>query len=85
MTKKSQTRVDALVQTRSLSEAGRKTQEAGGAVLEYVLVSAFAAAVGMAALGFVGKMVRQQLQTMSERFGTAEESPELAMPWDQPS
>ena len=66
------------------SEHLRRTKDAGGAVLEYVLVSAFAAAIGMAALGFVGKIVKQHLQTMSQRFGTSED-PELALPWDQPS
>ena len=62
----------------------RHGSEAGGAVLEYVLVSAFAAAVGMAALGFVGKVVKQHLESMSQRFGISED-PEVTLPWDQPS
>ena len=62
----------------------RSAKNAGGAVLEYVLVSAFAAAIGMAALGFVGKMVKQHLQTMSQRFGTSDD-PDLTLPWDEPS
>jgi hypothetical protein len=68
----------------AISDHLRDVGDAGGAVLEYVLVSAFAAAVGMAALGFVGKVVKQHLESMSQRFGTTED-PEVTLPWDQPS
>jgi hypothetical protein len=68
----------------AISKHSRSAGNAGGAVLEYVLVSAFAAAVGMAALGFVGKIIKQHLESISQRFGTTED-PEVTLPWDQPS
>lgn len=58
--------------------------QAGGAVLEYILVSAFAAVVGMAALGFVSKIVKEQLANMAQKLGI-EETAEFELPWDQAS
>jgi Flp pilus assembly pilin Flp len=43
--------------------------ERGGAALEYILVSTFAAIVTLAALAFIGKVVQQQLQTMADKLG----------------
>jgi hypothetical protein len=57
--------------------------QAGGAVLEYILVTAFAAVVGMAALGFVGKIIKERLSSMAQRLGI-EDSAELSLPWDEP-
>ena len=57
--------------------------QAGGAVLEYILVTAFAAVVGMAALGFVGKIIKERLSSMAQRLGI-EDSTELNLPWDEP-
>lgn len=43
--------------------------EVGGATLEYVLVSTFAAVVSLVALTFVGKVVKEQLDTMASKLG----------------
>ena len=43
--------------------------EAGGAALEYILVSTFAAVVTMAALAFVGKVVHEQLEKLAAKLG----------------
>lgn len=59
----------------------RRTGQFGGAALEYILVSTFAAVVGMAALAFIGRMVQQQLTHMAERVGF-DETPDLGDPFD---
>ncbi len=41
----------------------------GGATLEYILVSTFAAVVSLTALGFVGKVVQAQLTKMADKLG----------------
>jgi len=52
----------------------------GAAALEYILVSTFAAVVAIAALGFVGKVVREQLATMASKLGVSE-VPEVPVPF----
>jgi hypothetical protein len=52
----------------------------GGAALEYILVSTFAAVVGMAALGFVGRVVKNQLANMAAKLGM-EEVPDIGSPF----
>ncbi len=52
----------------------------GAAALEYILVSTFAAVVALAALGFIGKVVRQQLTTMATKLGISE-VPEMPLPY----
>jgi Flp pilus assembly pilin Flp len=41
----------------------------GGAALEYILVSTFAAVVTMGALAFVGTLIKKQLTHMGEKLG----------------
>lgn len=53
----------------------------GGAALEYILVSTFAAVVTIAALSFVGTVVKRQLANMAEKLGI--EDGELDL-WDNP-
>lgn len=53
----------------------------GGAALEYILVSTFAAVISMAALGFIGKVVRGQLTTLAGKLGV-EDVPEFPTLFD---
>ena len=55
-------------------------RQRGAAALEYILVSTFAAVVAIAALGFVGKVVREQLATMASKLGITE-VPEVPDPF----
>ena len=55
--------------------------EHGGAALEYILVSTFAAVVGMAALTFIGKVVQSQLTHLADRLGI-DETPDLSNPFE---
>lgn len=41
----------------------------GGAALEYVLVSAFAAALSLVALAVVGKLAKDELTKIADRYG----------------
>ena len=41
----------------------------GGAALEYILVTAFAAVVSITALGVIAKVVDQELDKLAERTG----------------
>lgn len=52
----------------------------GGAALEYILVSTFAAVVGIAALTFIGRVVESQLTHMAEELGV-DEAPDLGDPF----
>jgi Flp pilus assembly pilin Flp len=52
----------------------------GGAALEYILVSTFAAVVGIAALTFIGKVVQSQLTNLADRLGMSE-TPDLTIPF----
>jgi Flp pilus assembly pilin Flp len=52
----------------------------GGATLEYILVSTFAAAVSLTALGFVGKVVQAELTKMAEKLGM--DAPEDRTLWE---
>ena len=54
--------------------------EYGGAAMEYLLVSTFAAVVTIAALGFIGSVLKEKLQTLADRMGS-ETSPELSDPF----
>ena len=58
---------------------GRRSQ-AGGAALEYILVSTFAAVVGMAALSFIGRVVKDQLANMAAKLGM-EDAPDIGSPF----
>lgn len=51
----------------------------GGAAIEYVLVSTFAAAVCTAALTFLGKSLEEKLAQLSEKLGT--EATPLDIDW----
>ena len=46
-----------------------KNRQFGGAALEYVLVTTFATLTGLAALGFVGKMIKEKMEVMADRLG----------------
>ena len=66
------------------AEQGRRglTRQSGGAALEYILVSTFAAVVGMAALGFLGKVVKEELARLSAKLGV-DQVPDLDDPFGQ--
>ena len=53
----------------------------GGAALEYILVSTFAAVVTMGALAFVGTVIKKQLTHMGEKLGVDAPDSEL---WTNP-
>ena len=53
----------------------------GGAALEYILVSTFAAVITIAALGFVGNIVKKQLANMAQRLGMDADPADL---WTDP-
>ena len=57
-----------------------RVKERGGAALEYILVTTFAAVVGMAALAFVGKVVKAQLTNLAARLGL-DETPDIGDPF----
>lgn len=48
---------------------GNKSRQHGGAALEYVLVSTFAAALSLAVMAVVGGMVKDQVGRIGERLG----------------
>ena len=52
----------------------------GGATLEYILVSTFAAVVSLTALAFVGKVVQAQLAKMAEKLGL--DAPQDPVIWE---
>lgn len=41
----------------------------GGAAIEYIIVSTFATAISVAAVMFIGKLLREKLSAMSEKLG----------------
>lgn len=65
----------------NLAKPSLPNHKKGGAALEYILVSTFAAVVTIAALGFVGTVVKKQLANMASRLGIDEGSDDL---WDNP-
>ena len=54
--------------------------ERGAAALEYILVSTFAAVVTISALGFVSKIIKEELATMASKLGSSEQ-PEFSNPF----
>lgn len=58
---------------------GKKSQF-GGAALEYIMVTTFAAIIGIAALGYTGKAIKEQLKRLGEQMGITEE-PEINLPF----
>lgn len=44
-------------------------REAGGAAIEYVLVSSFAAVMALAAISFVGQIIKDKLQAIEQKLG----------------
>ena len=57
-----------------------RARQQGGAALEYILVSTFAAVVAAAALNFIGKVMKQQLTNMGEKLGVSD-TPEIVDPF----
>lgn len=51
-------------------EQERAARQRGGAALEYVLVSTFAAALCIAALTFVGDAVHDKLEALADKLGS---------------
>ena len=51
--------------------------ERGGAALEYVLVSAFATALSLAALAIVGRLAKDELSKIAEHYGLNVDTTEL--------
>jgi Flp pilus assembly pilin Flp len=51
-------------------EQKRAARQRGGAALEYVLVSTFAAALCIAALTFVGNAVHDKLEALGDKLGS---------------
>jgi Flp pilus assembly pilin Flp len=54
--------------------------ERGAAALEYILVSTFAAVVTISALGFVSKIIKEELATMASKLGSNEQ-PDISNPF----
>jgi len=54
--------------------------ERGAAALEYILVRTFAAVVTISALGFVSKIIKEELATMASKLGSSEQ-PEISNPF----
>ena len=44
-------------------------RQGGGAALEYILVSTFAAVVTISAMGYLGRILKQQLAHLGSRLG----------------
>jgi hypothetical protein len=57
-----------------------KNVQFGGAALEYIMVTTFAAIIGIAALGYTGKAIKEQLKRLGEQMGITEE-PEINLPF----
>ena len=58
---------------RTLSKA---QCQSGAAALEYILVSTFAAVATIAALGYVGKLIKHELGQMADKLGL-EQPPDI--------
>jgi len=57
---------------RRYIEMSARNSIRGGAAIEYVLVTTFAAGVSIAAMGFVGSMLKEKLTALSEITGTSD-------------
>ncbi len=57
-----------------------KKSQFGGAALEYIMVTTFAAIIGIAALSYTGKAIKEQLKRLGEQMGITEE-PEINLPF----
>lgn len=57
-----------------------KNPQGGGAALEYIMVTTFAAIIGIAALGYTGKAMKEQLKRLGDQMGITEE-PEIELPF----
>ncbi len=55
-------------------------KEYGGAAMEYILVSTFAALVTIASLAFIGKTVKQHLSKLAQTMGS-EDAPDFELPF----
>ena len=51
----------------------QKSYQFGGAAMEYILVTTFATVIGIAALGFVGKVMKDKLSSMAGKLGVTTE------------
>lgn len=58
----------------------KNLKQFGGAALEYIMVTTFAAVIGIAALAFTGKAIKDQLKKMGENLGI-EGEPEISLPF----
>ncbi len=47
----------------------KRSHESGAAALEYILVSTFAAVVTIAALGYVAKLVKSEVNKINSKLG----------------
>ncbi len=55
--------------TRNLKRCVDRKRQFGGAALEYILVTTFAAVAGIAALGFIGKVIKDRISVMADKLG----------------
>lgn len=55
----------------------KKNPEYGGAAMEYILVTTFATVVGIAALGFIGGVIKEKLNDMADQLGVEAEEFEI--------
>ncbi len=60
----------------------KRNSQYGGAAMEYILVTTFAAIVTMASLTFIGKTVKNHLATLAQKLG-AHEEPTLELPFEE--
>lgn len=73
----------SIINRKSRSKCKRFFQsQCGGAALEYILVTTFAAIIGIAALAFTGKAIKEQLKKLGENLGV-EGEPEIDLPFGQ--
>jgi len=55
----------------------RSSRQFGGAAMEYVIVSTFAAFVSIVAIGFVARVFKEKVAEVSEKLGLSDGSFEL--------
>ena len=56
----------------------RNGAQRGAAALEYIMVSTFAAVMALAAMAFVGKVVKEELTKLGSRLGVDAEVGDLS-------
>lgn len=55
----------------------------GGVALEYILVTTFSAILSLAALGYIGTVVKDKLSTLVEKMGSSVEVSDIDLGSDE--